>query len=104
MVHPLWFELGKLMLRKHLSVFQDDLKYICNDIVNPFHVRILHYAERVGDMHNLANHLPPPLMKSESFEADNWKVCDNEFSVNGIIFAVKYGLPSSMQYKFGDNQ
>ena len=71
MVHPLWFELGKLMLRKHLSVFQDDLKYIGKDIVNPFHVRIIHYVDCVGDMHDLENHLPPPLMKGESFEADN---------------------------------
>ena len=66
------------MLRKHLSVFQDDLKYICNDIVHPFHVRIIYYAGRVGYMQNLVNRLPPPLMKGESFESDNWKVRNNE--------------------------
>ena len=92
------------MLRKHLSVFQDDLKYICDDIVNPFHVRIIYYAGRVGYMHNLANQLPPLLMKGESFESDNWKICNNELYVHDIRFEVKDGLPSSMQDDFGDNQ
>ena len=97
MVNPLWFELGKSMLRNHLSVFQDDLKYIRNDILNPFHVRIIHYSERVGCMHDLANHLHSPLMKGESFEAYNWKFRDNELSVHDIRFSVKDGLPSSMK-------
>ena len=41
------------MLSKHLRVFQYDLKYIRNDIVNPFHVEILQYVDRVEDMHDL---------------------------------------------------
>ena len=43
----LWSELGKLIWRKHRSVFQDHLKYIHNDIVKPFRVGILHYVESV---------------------------------------------------------
>ena len=43
----LWFELGKFMWRNHWSVYQDHLKYVCNDIVKPFRFRILRYAERV---------------------------------------------------------
>ena len=54
-------------------------------------------------MHDLANHLPPPLMKGKSFEADNWKVRDNEFSVHDIRSAVKDGLPSSMQDDLEDH-
>ena len=72
------------MLRKHLSVFQDDLKFICNNIVNPLHVGIIHYDEHVEDMHKLAKHILTPLMEGESFESDNWKVHDNEFSVHDI--------------------
>ena len=37
----LWFELGKCMWRKHQIVYQDHLKYVCNDIVKPFRVLIL---------------------------------------------------------------
>ena len=70
----LWFELGKCIWRKHHSVFRDQLKYICNDIVNPFCVEIFHYAEHVQDIHDLPKHLSSPLMKGKSFETDSWKV------------------------------
>ena len=71
----LWFSLGKFVWRNHRSVYQDHMKYICNDIVKPFKVKILHYADRVREMHNLAKYLPPPLMKGEIAEAANWTVC-----------------------------
>ena len=68
-----FFELGKCMWRNHHSVFQDHQKYIRDDVVKPFHVIILHYAERVQGMHSLEKYLPLPLMKGKSFKADNWK-------------------------------
>ena len=55
----IWFELGKCMRRNHHIVFQDHLKYLRNDIVNPFCVGILRYAERIQVMHDLAKQLPP---------------------------------------------
>ena len=78
------FELVKSILRNHLSVFQVDPKYIHNDIVNPLHVRIIHYDENVEDMHKLAKHILTPLMEGDSFESDNWKFHDNESSVHEI--------------------
>ena len=61
----------KLMWRSHRGVFHDDLKYICNDIVKPFRVRIIYYVERVQEMHELVKHLPPPSMKGDCYEVDN---------------------------------
>ena len=72
----IWFELGKCMWRKHHSIFQDHLKYICNDIVKSFRVGIIWYADRVQYMYNLANHLPPHLIKGNSFEESSLKVRD----------------------------
>ena len=43
----LWFELGKYMWRKHRSFYQDHTKYIGNDIVKSFRVKILCYYRRV---------------------------------------------------------
>ena len=63
----IWFALGKLMWRKHRSVFQDHLKYIHNDIVKPFRFGMIHYAKRVEEMHYLENHLTPTLMKGYIF-------------------------------------
>ena len=59
----LWFELGRFMWRKHWSVYQVNMKYIRNDIVKHFKVKIIRYAKCVCEMHNLAKYLPPPLMK-----------------------------------------
>ena len=85
--------MGKAMWRNHQSVFQDHLKYICNDIVNPFRVGILRYAKRIQDMHDLANNLPPPLMKGNGYEEYNWKFRNKELSVHDIRVAIRDGLP-----------
>ena len=49
----LWFELGKCMRRKYRSVYQDHMKYFHNYIVKPFKIKLLHYANRVREMHEL---------------------------------------------------
>ena len=64
------------MWRKHPCVFQDKLKYIHNDIVKPLHLGILRYAERLQEIYDLANYLPPPSIRDESFEAARWDVRD----------------------------
>ena len=92
------------MWRKHLSVFQEHLKYICNDIVKAFRVGILHYAERIQEKYDLSKHLLPDLMKSESFEADRWKVQNKSFSVHEILVSINYWIPLSMQDELEDNQ
>ena len=74
----IWFVLGKCMCRKHRSVYQDHMKYVHNDIVKPFCVRILCYTKRIRDMHDLAKYPPTPSMKGESYETANWKVRDQE--------------------------
>ena len=95
--------LGKEMWRKHRSVYQDHLKYICNDIVKPFCVRIINYSKRVQYMHDLAKHLPSPSMKGDIYEADNCKFHNEELSVDDIRVSIKYGIPSSMNDELEDN-
>ena len=92
------------MWRKHRSVYQDHLIYICNNILKPFRVEILRYAEQVQEMHDLAKHLHTLSLKGESYEADNWKVHDKTLYVDGIWVAIKYRLPSSIQDELEDKQ
>ena len=89
----IWFEVGKYMWRKHWSVYQDHIKYIHNDIVKPFRVKILHYAKHIIDMHDLDKYLPPSSMKSESAEAANWTVCNREFMASEIWLTIKDRTP-----------
>ena len=57
----LWFDLGKSMLRKHRSVFEDHAKYIRNGILKTYMVGIHQCAEKVREIHDLAKFLTPPL-------------------------------------------
>ena len=72
----LWFELRKCTCKKHWSVYQENMKHVCKDIVKPFKVKILRYAEHMHDIHDLAKFLPPPLMKGESAMTPNGSVCN----------------------------
>ena len=55
-------------------------------------------------MYDFAKYLPPPSMKSKIYEADNWKVRDQEFTVSEIRVAIKDGLLSYMQDELDDHQ
>ena len=58
-----WFDLVKSMWRNHSYIFQYQLNYIHNDVVNPFRVGILWYYEHVHEMHGIAKFMPPPFNK-----------------------------------------
>ena len=73
------------------------MKYICNDIVKPFCVRIIRYTEIVREMHELAKYPLPTFMKGERAMSANWTVWNQELTVSEICLAIKDGLPSSMQ-------
>ena len=99
----LWFVLGDCMWRKHQSVYQDHMKYVCNDILKPLKFKILRYAERVREMHNLSNYLPPPTIKGDSAMAANWNVRNEELTISDIQLSIKDGLPKSMRDELDDH-
>ena len=61
---------------KHRSIFQDDVKYIHNEILKPFRLIIIHYAEYISKIHGLAKYLPPLLDKGDEYDHADWVVCD----------------------------
>ena len=103
-VSELWFELGKCMWRKHFSVYQDHMKYVYNDIVKPFKVKIILYAKRVRKMYDLAQYPPLPSTKGESLEADHWTVRNQEFTASDFQFEIKDGLPKTMHCELDDHR
>ena len=80
------------------------MKYVRNDIVKPFRVKILLYAERVREMHELAKYLHPPSMKVEISMAANWAFRNEEFATGDLKLAIKDGLPKSMRDTLYDHQ
>ena len=79
------------------------MNYIFNYIVKPFKVKIIRYAERVHEMHELPKDLPPPSMKGESDEAANLTVRNQSFAASEIRLTIKDGIPSSMQDELEDH-
>ena len=79
------------------SVYQDHMRYVHNDIVKPFKVRILRYANHMRKMIDLANYPPPPSMEGKRSKAANWNVRNQDFTSGEVQLAIKDGLPKSMQ-------
>ena len=72
------------------------MEYVRNDIVKPFKIKIIRYANHVCDMHDLAKYLPPPSIKG------NWSVRNEDFTISDIRLAIKDGLLKSMRDEFDD--
>ena len=79
------------------------MKYVCNDIVKPFKVKILHYVERLCEMYDLAKYLPPPWMKGESEMATNWSARNEQFTISDLRLAIKDELPKKMRGESNDH-
>ena len=79
------------------------MKYVRNDIVKPFRVKILRYVERVREMHELAKYLPLPLMKEEITMTANWLFHNEEFNTGDIPLVIRDGLPKSMSDELEDH-
>ena len=72
----LWFDLGNIMRMKHRSLFKDHAKYTHNDIVNLLRPGILHYAEHISEMHDIANFIHPPTKKGDEYDQSDWTICE----------------------------
>ena len=77
---------------------------IHNDIVKQFRVRIIRYAERFQEMHDLEKYLPPSFMKSKSFDEARWKFRGKELSEHVIRVHIRDVLHSSMHDEWEYNQ
>ena len=80
----LWFQLGKLMWRKYLSVFNQNINYNNNDIHNPYKAVILQYAEREREMNGLYYFLTPLVNKGEDYCEAYWVVREKLFTEDDI--------------------
>ena len=79
------------------------MRYVRNDIVKTFKVKILCYAERIHDMAEPVKYLHPPSMNEESAMSDNWKVRNEEFTISDLRLVIKDGLPKSRRDELDDH-
>ena len=71
--------------------------------MKPIKVKIIRYAKRVCEMHDLEKYLPPPSMKGESEMSDNWNVRNEEFTISDVRLDIKDRLPKSMRDELDDH-
>ena len=79
------------------------MKYVRNDIVKPFKIKILLYVDCVREMHELSNHLTPPSMKGEIALATTWLLRNREFTTGDIRLAIRDRLPKSTRDELDDH-
>ena len=94
----LCFELLNFILRKHRSVFQEHIKYIHDNILNPFRLSILQYSERVRQMYDIDKVLPPHPKKRGELDQKYQSVHNKQFTEDEIRVATKDALCISMKY------
>ena len=70
----LWFDFGNNMWSKQRSIFQDNVKYIQNEILNPFRASILQYTERIREMNGLTKYLSISRMEGDQYNKSDWAV------------------------------
>ena len=75
---------GKVHVEEHQSVYQDHMKYVHNDILKPFNIKIHRYARRVREMHELAKYLPPPSKNVECAMEDKWSFHKENFNTGDL--------------------
>ena len=68
------------MWRKHQYAFQEHVKYIHNNIVNPFRVTILQYDECVCEMYDLPKYLTLSSKNGDMLDKTDWRVRYREFA------------------------
>ena len=78
------------------------MKYVCNDIVKPLKVKILHYAKRICEMYDLAKYLTPASIKGESKMASNWSVRNKEFTSSDLRLVIKDRVPKTIRGELDD--
>ena len=76
----LWFDMGNSMWRENCYVFQDHVKYIYNDILNPYRVVIIQCAKRVPGMHDIIKFMYPTSKKGDEYDMEDWNACDKDLS------------------------
>ena len=84
------------MCQKHRNLFQYHVEYIQDDIIKNFKVRIIHYAKRVGELHDPARYLHPTSKKGDMFDRADWTVRNHEFMEDDIHITTKAGLHPTM--------
>ena len=68
----LWFKIGQAMRKNHCNMFDDNIRYVNNDIPKYFKMGILQNSDNVFEMFELAKYLAPTIRNNEECRNYDW--------------------------------
>jgi len=95
----IWFNRGMLLWVNHHDCFEEQLRYLQNDIVKPCKMSVIESVKRVEIIFKYMPFLPPPSSKNMTYDQADWKkrnLLINKATIRHCQFHV---LPESYQQR-----
>jgi hypothetical protein len=93
----LWFHMHKTMWTKSRNVFSDQERYLSQHITKPFKWSMVKYCERIRELYDSLQYLPPHSLKGEEYKEADWVSLEKVPLEQTIRLSIRDGLPAVMQ-------
>ena len=100
----LWFHLHKTMWTKSRNVFSDQERYLSQHITKPFKWSMVKYCERIRELYDSLQYLPPHSLKGEEYKEADWVNLEKVPLEHIIRLSIRDGLPAVMQNKLDQKE
>ena len=92
------------MWRNSRNVFEEQKRYLDQNITKPFNWNMMKYCKRVRELYDCLQYLPPPSMKGDGFIEADWVTLQTAPAEIRISRAIRDGLPEVMQVEFDQKE
>ena len=99
----IWFNLGMLLWVNHRDCFEEQLRYLQNDLAKPRKMSVMESVKRVETLFKYMPFLPPPSSKNMSYDEADWKKRNLSIDKATIRRCQFHALPESYQQKLLDD-
>ena len=98
-----WFNLGMFLWVNHRDCFEEQLRYLQNDLAKPRKMSVIESVKRVKVLFKYMPYLPPPYSKNMTYDQADWKKRNLSIDKATIRRCQFHALPESYQQKFLDD-
>ena len=99
----IWFNLGMLLWVNHRDCFEEQLRYLQNDLAKPRKMSVMESVKRVETLFKYMPFLPPPSSKNMSYDEADWKKRNLSIDKATIRRCQFHALPESYQQRLLDD-
>lgn len=99
----IWFNIGMLLWVNHRDCFEEQLRYLQNDLAKPRKMSVIEAIKRVEVLFKYMPFLPPPSSKNMTYDQADWKKRNMAIDRATIRRCQFHALPASYQMKLLDD-